>query len=77
MKESSWILLALSTGIRPTLNAIFVAVAGIVQGRKWGRWPTLVEWCSALVTVSRGLPHDRRDRCEATQGRPGRHGRGA
>lgn len=37
--------------VQPVLMVTFVLVAGIIQGRTTGRWPTLVEWSMAMRTV--------------------------
>jgi hypothetical protein len=44
-----WILLL--PVIRPLIMVGFVLVAGLVQGRTTGIWPTLSEWTSAVSTV--------------------------
>jgi hypothetical protein len=36
--------------IGPAMRILFVLVAGTIQGRTTGRWPTLTEWTSAVST---------------------------
>jgi hypothetical protein len=44
-----WIFLLPS--IRPIMVLCFVIVAGTIQGRTTGKWPTLNEWCTAVGAV--------------------------
>jgi hypothetical protein len=34
--------------LRPVLTVGFVLLAGTIQGRTTGTWPTLSEWCGAV-----------------------------
>jgi hypothetical protein len=34
--------------LRPVLTLGFVLLAGTIQGRTTGTWPTLAEWCTAM-----------------------------
>jgi hypothetical protein len=44
-----WILLM--PFARPAMTIVFVLLAGTIQGRTTGRWPTLTEWAGAMTTV--------------------------
>ena len=44
-----WILFA--PAVHPTVKIVFILIAGIIQGRKTGYWPTLSEWASAASTM--------------------------
>jgi hypothetical protein len=76
MKDIPWILV-LMLGTRTPLKIFFVGAVGVVQGRKTGRWPTLAEWCIALVIISRRIPQDRHHICNAAEALPNRRRRAA
>ncbi|WP_041254080.1 hypothetical protein [Frankia sp. EAN1pec] len=61
-----WVWLILLA--RQLLVIGFVLLAGVVQGRSTGQYPTLKEWCAALHLLRRppGMPR-RRERLPATR----------
>jgi hypothetical protein len=54
-----WILLL--PFVRPAMTIVFVLLAGAIQGRTSGRWPSLAEWASAVTSAG---PQFERQRSE-------------